>query len=94
MCKLIHAKVLIQKQVQYLHSQVRKSKLKDAVAMVADDTDVVLAAYVSHQIENVLGIEQKEDICNGKTLCLKKIAHILIPLHIHVGVDGSEVIST
>ena len=48
----------------------------------------MLAAYVSHQINGDLGIKKKGDIFDWKSLCLKEVAEIIVPLHIHTGADA------
>ena len=44
----------------YIYSQLRKNVINDDVVIDAEDTDViVLAAYVTHQINGNLGIKKK-----------------------------------
>ena len=47
----------------------------------------MLAAYVAHQINGDLGIK-KGDILDCKSLCLKEVAEIMVPLHIQAGADA------
>ena len=73
----------------YVYSQLRKNGINDAVVIDAEDTDViVLAAYVSHQINGQLGIKRKGDIFDCKSSCSKEVAKIIVPLHIHTGADA------
>ena len=63
----------------YIYSQLRKNGVQDDVVLDAEDTDVViLAAYVSHQLEGVLGIKRKREIFNCKELCCKRVAEIIV----------------
>ncbi len=75
--------------LMYIYSQLRKSGLKEAVVIDAEDTDVVvLASYVAQQIEGVLGIKRKKSIYNCATLFDEGIPHVIIPFHVHTGADA------
>lgn len=73
----------------YIYSQLRKSGVKYAVVIDAEDTDVlVLVSYVAHQIEGMLGLKRKKSIIDCATLLDKDISDIIIPFHIHTGADA------
>ena len=66
----------------YIYSQLRNNGINDGVVIDAEDIDVrVSAAYVAHQINGDLGIKKKGNIFHCKSLCSKKVAEIIVPLH-------------
>ena len=73
----------------YIYSQLRKSGIDDAVVIDAEDTDdVVLSAYVAHQIDGTLCIKREKAIYDCKTLCSADVADVIVPFHIHTGADA------
>ena len=45
----------------YIYSQIRRSGVKDAVVIDAEDTDVlVLVSYVAYQIEGMMGLKGRK----------------------------------
>ena len=45
----------------YIYSQLKRSRVKDAVVIDAEDTDLlVLVSYVAHEIEGMLGLKERK----------------------------------
>lgn len=73
----------------FIYSQMRKAGMRDHVVLDAEDTDVVvLAGYVAHQVDGVLGIKRKGSIFDCRSLCSPEMAQVIVPLHIHTGADA------
>ena len=73
----------------YIYLQLRKKGDQSPVVIDAEDTDVVvLAAYVAHTTDGILGIRRKKIVIDCRKLCLPEVAQVLIPLHLFTGADS------
>jgi hypothetical protein len=69
---------------------MRKSGIKDAAVLDAEDTYVVvLSAYVSHKLDGVPGIKKKKSIYDCKLLCTEEEYRSIVSLHIFSGSDAA-----
>ena len=70
------------------YSQIRQSSITTDIVTGAEDIDIlVLSALAANSVDGVLVIKQKQNIIDCRTLCLKDVAEIIVPLHIHSGSD-------
>ena len=63
--------------------------MQDIVVIDAEDTDViVMAAHIAHEVEGKLYLKKRKATYDCRTMCNTQLVKIIVPLHIHSGVDA------